>query len=107
MLAAFSIYPMETEHLSRDVAKVIDILQATGLAYRLGPMGACVEGSWERVLAAVQRCHRAVAEDHERVITTIVIDDRKTWPHDLREMAAQVEGAIGRRVPRSDMDRQC
>jgi uncharacterized protein (TIGR00106 family) len=78
MLAEFSINPMNTEHMSRDVARVIETLQATGLEFRLGPMGTCVEGDLERVLTAIRRCHQTVAGNHERVITTIVIDDRKT-----------------------------
>jgi len=34
MLAEFSIYPMRTEHMSRDVAKVIETLEGMGLKYR-------------------------------------------------------------------------
>jgi uncharacterized protein (TIGR00106 family) len=98
MLAEFSIYPMNTEHMSKDVAKVIETLQATGLEYRLGPLGTCIEGDLEQVLAAVRRCHQAVASDHERVITTIVIDDRKNKPHHLSDMVTSVEQQLGRPV---------
>jgi uncharacterized protein YqgV (UPF0045/DUF77 family) len=44
-------------------------------------MGTCVEGDLEQVLAAIRQCHQAVAGNHERIITTIVIDDRKNQPH--------------------------
>jgi Ala-tRNA(Pro) deacylase len=47
VLAEFSINPMNTEHMSRDVARVLEVLQATGLEYRLGPMGTCVEDGRE------------------------------------------------------------
>jgi uncharacterized protein (TIGR00106 family) len=106
-LAEFSIYPLQTEHLSNDVAKVVETLESTGLDYLLGPMSTAVEGTWADVWAAIQRCHQVVAKDHERVITTIVIDDRKTRPHHLREMVTRVEEERGRRVPRADMDPQC
>ncbi len=91
MLAEFSINPMNTEHMSKDVARVIETLQATGLDYRLGPLGTCVEGDLEQVLAAIRRCHQVVAGNHERVITTIVIDDRRNQPHHLGDMVTSVE----------------
>jgi uncharacterized protein (TIGR00106 family) len=98
MLVEFSIYPMQTEHMSKDVARVIETLESTGLDYHLGPMSTAVEGSWDQVLAAIQRCHEAVARDHERVITTIVIDDRKKQPHHLPEMISSVEQQLGHRA---------
>lgn len=96
MLAEFSIYPMDTGHMSKDVAKVIEVLQVTGLDYRLGPMSTSVEGELEQVLVAIRRCHQAVAKDHDRVITTLVLDDRKDQPHRLGEMVASVERHLGR-----------
>jgi uncharacterized protein (TIGR00106 family) len=100
-LAEFSINPMNTEHMSKDVARVIETFQATGLEYRLGPMGTCVEADLDQVLAAIRRCHQAVAGNHERVITTIVIDDRKIQPHHLRDMVASVEQQLGHSVART------
>ncbi len=108
MLIEFSVYPLDGTHLSKDIAKAIEILEATGLPYQLGPMGTCVEGNWDEVLAAVRRCHQAVAQNHERVITSIVIDDRKNQPHSLRDIVRSVKQHLGgRRVPTSDMDREC
>jgi uncharacterized protein (TIGR00106 family) len=101
MLAEFSINSMNTEHMSRDVARVIETLQGTGLDYRLGPMSTCVEGDLEQVLTAIRRCHQAVADNHERVITTIVIDDRKNQPHHLSDMVSSVEQQLGRPVARA------
>jgi uncharacterized protein (TIGR00106 family) len=98
MLAEFSIYPLQAEHLSKDVAKVIEILESAGLDYRLGPMSTAVEGSWDQVLGAVRRCHEAVAQVHERVVTSIIIDDRKNQPHHLSEMVTSVEQALGHAI---------
>jgi uncharacterized protein YqgV (UPF0045/DUF77 family) len=39
MIAEFSIYPMNAEHMSPDVARDIEALRATGLNYRQGPKG--------------------------------------------------------------------
>jgi uncharacterized protein (TIGR00106 family) len=107
MLAEFSILPLESRHRSQDVAKVIETLKATGLEYRLGPLGTCVEGDWEPVLAAIRRCHQAVATGHDRILTTIVIDERTPQPHHSSDTVTSVEQQANRRVPRSDMDTQC
>jgi uncharacterized protein (TIGR00106 family) len=101
MLAEFSINPMNTEHMSRDVARVIETLQAMGLEYRLGPMGTCVEGDLNQVLEAIRRCHQAVTGSHERVITSIVIDDRRNQPHHLGDMVSSVEQQLGCAVARA------
>lgn len=98
MLVQFSIYPMQAEHMSKDIARVIDILESTGLDYRLGPMSTDIEGEWDQVIAAIRRCHQVVAQNHDRVITTIVIDDRKQQPHHLADMIASVERQLGRQV---------
>jgi len=98
MLAEFSIYPMQAEHLSRDVAKVIETLESMGLNYHLGPMSTAVEGNWEQVMEAIRRCHQVVTLRHDRVVTTIVIDDRKDHPHHLGEMVSSVERQLGHRA---------
>ncbi len=91
MLVEFSIYPLFKEHMSKDVAKVIETLQQTGLPYRLGPMSTSVEGDWDQVMEAIRRCHQLVALDCDRVLTIITIDDRKNQPHHLSDMISSVE----------------
>jgi uncharacterized protein (TIGR00106 family) len=96
MIAELSICPLGAEHMSKDLARVVEVLQGSGLEYRLGPMGTCIEGDIDQVLAAIRRCHEAVRSKHDRVITTIVIDDRGHEPHHLSEMVACVEEQVGR-----------
>ncbi len=99
MIAEFSICPLGMEHLSKDVARVVEVLQGSGLEYRLGPMGTCIDGDIEQVLSTIRHCHEAVRSKHDRVITTIVIDDRGHEPHHLSEMVACVEEQVGRTRP--------
>jgi len=95
MLAEFGINPVDGNHMSKDIAKVIQILDETGLDYRLGPMGTCVEGGFDEVMAAIGRCHRLLAKDHSRLITTVVIDDCRDHPCHLDEMVSHVEKQLG------------
>lgn len=80
MIAEFSINPIDTEHMSIEIIRGTEILQSTGIDYRLGPMGTCIDGNPDAVLKAIRRCHAAIAGRHERVITTVVIDNRKNEP---------------------------
>lgn len=100
MLAEFAIYPTDETHMSRDVAKTVEILEEAGLDYRLGPTSTSVEGEWEPVASAIGRCHQAAIQNHARVITTITIDDRKHQAHHLDEMVAAVERHLGHAAKR-------
>ena len=108
MIAEFSINPTDSVHISRDLARLVEIFEGSGLAYRLGPMGTCVEGSWSEVMDVVHRCHQAMAERHERVLTTVVIDDRKTDPHRLADMVKSVEEHLrSKQATRVEVDSEC
>lgn len=101
MLAEFSIYPIGDEHMSEEVARVVEILEQSGLDYRLGPMGTSIEGDLDVVMETVKQCHRAVAdESHARVVTHLVIDDHKQASHSLGEAVARVEQQLGHTIKR-------
>lgn len=68
MLAGFTIHPIGELHLSKDIAKMIEILEREGIDYRLGPLGTAVEGSWDQNFSAIQRCNEMAAAEHGRVI---------------------------------------
>jgi uncharacterized protein (TIGR00106 family) len=92
MLAEFSIYPLGgTRHLSKDIAHVVQALAGTGLHFELGPLSTAIEGDWDAVLHAIHTCHRKMVEAHDRVITTITIDECKSGQHRLAEMVDSVK----------------
>lgn len=78
MLVEFSIIPLgKNSSIGDDIAKVLKIVDNSGLPYKLNPMGTVVEGRWDEVMALINTCHQAVLRGGERVITSIKIDDRK------------------------------
>jgi len=78
MLAEFTIFPVGAgTSLSAYVARAVKLVEESGLNYRVGPMGTCVEGSWDQIMALMKKCHDAVAADSERLVMHIYIDDRK------------------------------
>jgi uncharacterized protein (TIGR00106 family) len=98
MIVEFNVCPTDETHFSKDVARIIKILEEEGVPYRLGPMGTALEGDWQTVMAAIQRCHDAMIAKHGRVITTITIDERKAHPHHLDEMVSSVEKRLGHKL---------
>jgi uncharacterized protein YqgV (UPF0045/DUF77 family) len=77
MQAHFIIYLLDSSPLRQDVAEIMRALQGTSLDFQAGPMGTKVQGDWDEVMAAIHHCHQDLARKHERVLTTIVIDDEQ------------------------------
>ena len=82
MLAELEIVPIGTQSasLSTLLAHVAKLIDASGLDYRVGPMGTTVEGEWDRIMHLAKQCHQAMLGVSDRVMTTIRIDDRKDRP---------------------------
>ena len=99
MLAEFSITPIgKGVGVSEYVARCLDLVDRSGLDYRLNPMGTVVEGPFDEVLALIARCHKAVGADCDRVPTIVKIDDRRGASRQLEGKVTRVEEALGRRL---------
>ncbi len=97
MLAEFSVVPIGIgSSLGDKLAEVLKIVDASGLPYKVNPMGTVVEGEWNEVMALVKKCHEAAMKTGERAMTTISIDDRKGRPNRIDEKVKSVEKRIGK-----------
>ncbi len=100
MLAELEIIPLGRAGASVSplLAHVARLIDASGLDYRLGPMGTTVEGSWDQVIALAKRCHDAMLQEADRVITTIKIDDRTDKPGlgRITQKVASLEAQVGK-----------
>ncbi|HSB30787.1 MAG TPA: MTH1187 family thiamine-binding protein [Candidatus Sulfobium mesophilum] len=97
MLIAFSIVPIGTgSSIGASIAEVLKIVDASGLPYKVNPMGTVVEGEWDDLFRLVKKCHKAVMKNEERVITTISVDDRKGKTNRIEEKVKSVEKRIGK-----------
>jgi uncharacterized protein (TIGR00106 family) len=98
-VAEFSITPIgKGASVGAYIARCLDIVDRSGLPYRLNAMGTVVEGEFDDILKLVARCHKAVAEDCERVSTTLKIDDRKGVSGQLESKVKDVERRLGRKL---------
>ena len=98
-IAEFSITPIGTGvSVGEHVAKAVDLVDRSGLPYRLNPMGTIVEGSLDEVFALIARCHKAVAAGCDRVSTIIKIDDRKGARGQLDRKVEAISKRLGRTI---------
>ncbi len=80
MLFQLSMFPTGrgSASVSKDVAKVIDIIDKSGLSYKSTAMSTLIEGEWEPVMKVINRARLALRrQGHERIYIIINIDDRK------------------------------
>ncbi len=96
MLFELTVIPLgEGTHLSRSIAEVIKIIDASQLPYQLTPSGTCIEGEWDEVLEVIRRCHDRMRESSSHVITSIRIEDDAGERDKLRRNIASVEEKVG------------
>ena len=98
-LLEFSITPLGTgESVSEYVARAVDIVDKSGMEYRLHAMGTVVEGDVGPLLELLKKCVEAVAADCDRVSVTAKLDYRKGHAGALAAKIASVEKRLGRAV---------
>jgi uncharacterized protein (TIGR00106 family) len=99
LLAEFSIWPMDKgESVGPYVARALDIVDKSGLPYKLGPLGTCIEGEWPQVMAVIQRCYEELAKDSNRIACTLKMDWRRGRTGALNSKVQSVENQLGRKL---------
>jgi len=97
MLIEFSIIPIGVgSSLGDQLAEVLKIVDASGLPYKINPMGTVIEGKWDEIMKLIKKCHNTVMKTGERAVTTISIDDRKGKPNRIDEKVKSIEKRIGK-----------
>ncbi|MGH7274391.1 MAG: MTH1187 family thiamine-binding protein [Nitrospiria bacterium] len=78
VLLEFSMSPMgKGESVSPYVAKSLEIIDKSGLEYRVNPMGTVLEGEWDEVFGVVKQCFEQMRQDCNRISATLKVDYRK------------------------------
>lgn len=99
MLVDFSIFPVDQgESLSAFVAEALDIIDQSGLSYRLGPMGTTMEGEYEACMAVVEQCFALMRQRSDRVLITMKVDYRAGREEALTTKTEAVETHLGRKL---------
>jgi len=99
LLAEFSLTPLDKgASVGRWVARSLDVVDRSGVPYRLGPMGTCVEGEWDVVFGLLKACFDAMAGDCERVSISFKGDWRRGASGRLTAKIEKVEELLGRKL---------
>jgi uncharacterized protein (TIGR00106 family) len=99
IMLEFSLIPLDKgPSIGPQVARCLDLIDASGVDYRFGPMGTVLEGTWDEVFGVVKRCFERASEDSERVVLSIKVDYREGAASRLPERVERVEKRVGRKL---------
>ncbi|MHC4443478.1 MAG: MTH1187 family thiamine-binding protein [Planctomycetota bacterium] len=99
MLLEFSMFPLgKGESVSPYVAGSLDIIDGSGVPYKLNSMGTVLEGDWEEVMGVVKQCLDKMTEKCDRVDCVMKFDWRRGAVGRLTGKIASVEEKLGREL---------
>ena len=99
VLLEFSMSPLgKGESVSKFVSRSLDIIDKSGVPYRLNPMGTVLEGEWDEVFAVVRQCYERMKKDCNRISCSIKVDYRKGHSGRLVSKVASVEKTLKRAI---------
>ena len=101
ILCELTISPLgQGESVSAAVARVLDVIDRSGLPYQLHAMGTLIEGEWDAVMALVTACYRALEPDCPRLTISLKIDARRGPGGRLAGKVDKVQSLVGRSLRR-------
>ena len=99
VLLEFAMAPHgQGESVSAYVARILDVIDKSGVAYQLTPMGTILEGEWDEVIGVVSACFRELERDCNRIGVNLKVDYRKGPAGRLKSKIERVEKQLGRKL---------
>ena len=86
------------DSLGAHVARILDVIDRSGVPYQLTPMGTILEGEWDQVMAVVTACFKTLQPDCARIGMNLKVDYRAGTESRLRSKIATVEAHLGRKL---------
>jgi uncharacterized protein (TIGR00106 family) len=97
VLLEFSMAPVgQGESVSAQVARILDVIDKSGVPYQLTPMGTILEGDWDRVMGVVTACFRELERDSPRIAVNLKVDYRAGADTRMHSKTARVQERLGR-----------
>ena len=103
VLLEFSMFPTSSDgregaSVSKQVSKIIDAIDKSGVSYQLTPMGTIIEASsMKEALGVIELAYNQVS-DCERVYSSLKFDIRHNSENRLKTKIESVEKVLNRRV---------
>lgn len=99
MVMELTIIPLGSgRSLSGAIAGLVEIIEDSGLDYRMTAFGTLIEGTWDQLTGVAKRCHFEAREKSERVLTMIRLDDYGERTGEIEGAVDRVEKKLGREV---------
>jgi len=99
VLLEFAMNPPDRGNgLSEHVARILDVVDRSGVTYRLTPMGTILEGSYDEVMKVVGDCFRALEPDCPRIGMNLKMDYKPGNESRLKSKVEAVERQVGRKL---------
>lgn len=86
------------ESVSEYVARIIDLIDKSGVPYQLTPMGTILEGDWDQVMGVVGSCFKALQPDCSRISMNLKMDYRAAPAGRLKAKTEKIEQRLGRKL---------
>lgn len=99
VLAEFSMYPTDKgESVGQYVAQLLDVIDKSGLTYRLTAMGTILEGSWDEVMGVVTQCFKILESQSHRITVFVKVDYRQGEESRMERKVRRVEDLLHRKL---------
>lgn len=99
ILLEFSMTPItKGESVGDYVSRSLEIIDKSGLDYKLNPIGTVIEGEWDEVFSVVKQCFEKMSADCDRISTSIKVDYRKGGKGRITGKVSSIEGRLGRKL---------
>ncbi len=99
VLLEFAMFPTDKtgDSASESVSKIIDMINKSGVTYKLTAMGTIIETETiEEALDIVNRSYKVLEPFSKRVYSTITLDIRKEKSNRLNQKIESIESKIGK-----------
>jgi uncharacterized protein (TIGR00106 family) len=99
VLLEFAMNPPDRGNgVSEYVARILDVIDRSGVPYQLTPMGTILEGEFDDVMKVVGDCFRALEPDCARIGMNLKMDYRAGTQSRLKSKIEAVEKRLGRKL---------
>lgn len=97
MLVQVSFIPIGVgTSLSQYIAKVVKVIDESGIPYQIHAMGTIIEGEWDEIMNLIKKCKDILMGEIDRLVIDIKVDDRKGTKNRIEAKVKSVEEKIGK-----------
>jgi uncharacterized protein (TIGR00106 family) len=100
VLFEFAMFPTDKgESISTYVGRILKVIDASNVPYKLTPMGTIVEvETFDEALSLINRAYRELEGDCGRIYSTIKFDIRKGKGNRITQKIESVEKKVGKKL---------